>query len=229
MDVLEKKVPIPVKTYKDVEQEIENQYLFAKSSGAVSNANGKSDFLKKIGFGGSETTRSYKTAGLIEKYESAYSKRYKFITEDQIDAICEKFDLYVRDLIYFEGKIPDKNVVDLMNCWVDPIHVFEDINWVKKNITRGFEFWYNAFGVPMINVRDCKNHLSIIANKSMFSKQALYDQRRFPRIFVKDEKPAQSQVELDPIVLCKVEGGYLILTAWGDESNDELVANHNFN
>lgn len=33
----------------------------------------------------------------------------------------------------------------------------------------------------------------------------------------------------DPVVLKPVRGGYLILTAWGDEASDPLVVNQNFN
>lgn len=33
----------------------------------------------------------------------------------------------------------------------------------------------------------------------------------------------------DPVVLQPVKGGYLIITAWGDEASDELVVNQKFN
>lgn len=33
----------------------------------------------------------------------------------------------------------------------------------------------------------------------------------------------------DPVVLKPIKGGFLILTAWGDEASDELVVNHKFN
>jgi hypothetical protein len=33
----------------------------------------------------------------------------------------------------------------------------------------------------------------------------------------------------DPVVLFGVEGGYLIVTAWGDEASDEMVVNHKHN
>lgn len=33
----------------------------------------------------------------------------------------------------------------------------------------------------------------------------------------------------DPVVLKPIKGGYLILTAWGDEASDELVVNQKFN
>ena len=35
--------------------------------------------------------------------------------------------------------------------------------------------------------------------------------------------------DADPIILFKTKHGRLILTAWGDEANDELVANQNLN
>ena len=34
---------------------------------------------------------------------------------------------------------------------------------------------------------------------------------------------------MDPIILFKTNHGRLIITAWGDEANDELVANQNSN
>jgi len=37
------------------------------------------------------------------------------------------------------------------------------------------------------------------------------------------------KVELDPIFMLKNREGYIIITAWGDEANDELIANHNSN
>lgn len=33
----------------------------------------------------------------------------------------------------------------------------------------------------------------------------------------------------DPVVLQQVKGGYLIITAWGDEASDENVVNQLFN
>lgn len=43
------------------------------------------------------------------------------------------------------------------------------------------------------------------------------------------ELGAKGQVNLDPIVLCETKHGYIIITAWGDEANDELVVNQNKN
>lgn len=43
------------------------------------------------------------------------------------------------------------------------------------------------------------------------------------------EVEPKNQVDLDPIVLCRTKHGYLIITAWGDEANDELIINENHN
>jgi len=65
----------------------------------------------------------------------------------------------------------------------------------------------------------------IAAVKQMFSEDAFdKTQARIPK-FDKMEAPAKHEVDLDPIVLCRINGGYLIITAWGDEANDELVVN----
>jgi hypothetical protein len=44
-----------------------------------------------------------------------------------------------------------------------------------------------------------------------------------------NELIAKGQVDLDPIVMIKNYRGYIIITAWGDEANDELVVNQSLN
>ncbi len=63
--------------------------------------------------------------------------------------------------------------------------------------------------------------LEIAAVESLFSPMAFTTSRA--RILSTDEIEAQSQVDLDPIVLFKTLHGYLVITAWGDEANDELI------
>lgn len=46
---------------------------------------------------------------------------------------------------------------------------------------------------------------------------------------VKTSKGILSKVDDDPIVLCKVKHGYLIVTAWGNEASDVNVSNSIFN
>ena len=46
---------------------------------------------------------------------------------------------------------------------------------------------------------------------------------------IKRDEQSKFQVETDPIVLFKVNGGYLIVTAWGDEANHDFVVNNKLN
>lgn len=69
--------------------------------------------------------------------------------------------------------------------------------------------------------------LTICAVESLFNEDAWKEGKQ--RIIGKKEIEPKSQVDLDPIVLFEVKGGYLIVTAWGDESNDELIFNESLN
>ena len=78
-----------------------------------------------------------------------------------------------------------------------------------------------------------KNNVVLIAAvKELFSDDAFNVSDK--RIYKGDnsnlyEMPPRSQVDTDPIVLVETKDGYLIVTAWGDEANSEVVVNHNFN
>lgn len=64
------------------------------------------------------------------------------------------------------------------------------------------------------------NHALIDDN--MYLSEELYQEKE-------EEKRMKLLREEDPIVLCKVKGGYLIVTAWGDEASDPDVVNFNNN
>lgn len=85
---------------------------------------------------------------------------------------------------------------------------------------------------PMIKIQDfAKFQLSglieIASIKSLFSDKAF--EKSNDRIIGELEIEPKNQVDLDPIVLCRTKHGYLIITAWGDEANDELVLNETLN
>lgn len=69
--------------------------------------------------------------------------------------------------------------------------------------------------------------IQIVAVESLFSKEAFAETR--DRIISTPQKASTFEVDLDPIVLCKINIGQVVVTAWGDEANDELVVNQNFN
>jgi hypothetical protein len=76
--------------------------------------------------------------------------------------------------------------------------------------------------------------LKICATKNMFSFESMQDSSRFlnyerNKESIKRDEQSKFQVETDPIVLFKVNGGYLIVTAWGDEANHDFVVNNKLN
>ena len=81
--------------------------------------------------------------------------------------------------------------------------------------------------INTINNTNGYSPLTICAVESLFNQDAWKEGKQ--RIIGKKEIEAKSQVDLDPIVLFEVEGGYLIVTAWGDEANDELIFNESLN
>lgn len=82
-------------------------------------------------------------------------------------------------------------------------------------------------GINTTNLAVTYSPLTICAVESLFNQDAWKEGKQ--RIIGKKEIEAKSQVDLDPIVLFEVEGGYLIVTAWGDEANDELIFNESLN
>jgi len=83
-----------------------------------------------------------------------------------------------------------------------------------------------AWGVQATNGVDKNNNRMVIAAiKDLFLEDAFatttkrIDKGEFA------EPVAKQQVDMDPIVMYETNDGYLIITAWGDEANDDLVAN----
>jgi hypothetical protein len=79
-----------------------------------------------------------------------------------------------------------------------------------------------------------QNDNSWIANIEIAAVQTLFTQSAFERDNSRlgnqtNELTATGQVDLDPIVMIKNYRGYIIITAWGDEANDELVVNQQLN
>lgn len=77
------------------------------------------------------------------------------------------------------------------------------------------------------NMPDPLSYLEIAAVPSLFAAGAW--EKGNERILSQEQLQATGQVDLDPIVMLRNPKGYIIITAWGDEANDELVVNQNMN
>lgn len=90
----------------------------------------RAERLEKIGFIQSEDVRnatgirqaiadvkerkqmSEKIASTIEYYRTAY-QFLKFLTEDEMERICEKYGLIFAPVSAYRGQVPDKNIIDI--------------------------------------------------------------------------------------------------------------------
>ena len=238
---------ITTKTFREVHAEIENEHLFLQQNHDIKNFYDKADFLSKIGFENSIATKLYSAIAenhdVANEYAEKYLGQYKFILKPQLERVCEKYNLFVRGANFFLGDIPEKNIKDMMN-----FSIF--VKDLPKNSRERFENWLTKYRRRDAWVEESPSHykgidlnskipieilqpigigdlIKIAAIKNLFDERAFAESHA--RILNNTELPARHQVELDPIVLCETRHGYIIITAWGDEANDELVVNQNHN
>ena len=147
--------------------------------------------LKKI-------EESKKIKSIIEYYSFKYPFN-KFINEESVIRICEKYGLILTSVDRFIGSIPEKNQKEIINFKVD-----------KKDLP----FHHDKESDYIIGVG-----LLIIATK---------DQLNMKNARVQGHKLVDI-VKEDPIVLQPVREGYLIVSAWGIEASDKEVQNPRFN
>ena len=231
------------KTFKDVHQDIDNEFIFLKQNHNTQDFRKKGDFLIKVGFKNSIATRLYKAISdnpyRAQEYEKKYFGQYKFLLKPQLERLCEKYDLYVRTPEFFLGDIPEKNFSDIMGFKVDirDLPNFDHLSYEKqleivRNIKKSLNIYdplnenYHHFNLSIEHIRGMDrelniNTIQIAAVKKLFDEKAF--EKSDARILGMPELEPIHQVELDPIVLCEVNGGYIVVTAWGDEANDELL------
>lgn len=165
--------------------------------------------LIKLGFNNEKNISSFKEE--MRKIEESkkikstieyYSFKYpfnKFINEDSVVRICEKYGLLLTNVDRFIGGIPEKNQKEIINFKVDKIDL-------PHSYTKESEY---IGGTTLL----------IVATK---------DQLNMKNARVQGHKLVDI-VKEDPIVLQPVKNGYLIVSAWGIEASDKEVQNSRFN
>lgn len=246
--------PRDIKTvsFREVHQDLENENLFLKQTHDIKSFKEKGDFLRSIGFNNSISTKIYSSLSenqkVINEYERKYHGIFKFILEPQLERICEKYNLYVRSLDLFLADIPEENIKHMMNFKVHIedldnsdrlIEVLDSLKLLHIIQNIGAPGDFNNYlpislsdltrALSLAKSRGFRiyNPLEIAAVESMFHEKAFASSRS--RILDTAELSAKSQVDLDPIVLLKTKHGRIIITAWGDEANDETVLNNKLN
>lgn len=234
---------IETKSFHEVHKDLENEVLFLDKNHNINDFKEKANFLLDIGFNNSIATKIYLAISdnhsIINDYKIKYKNIYKFILEPQLERICEKYNLYVRPTEHFLGDIPEKNIKDIMgfSVYLDDLPLTnEHREAIISNLSKNVLQHPDTFGIQKtkiaISINDFKTYhleslIEIASIKSLFSEKAFEFSNK--RIIGNTEIEPKNQVDLDPIVLCKTKHGYLIITAWGDEANDELVFNADMN
>lgn len=162
-----------------------------------------------------EIQLSKEKAELIRYYKKEYPF-HKFLTEEELDRICDKYDLVYASVEKYIKDIPEKNLRDIETMKEirerDMVESEYKVNNCKVTAEDYHMYLNRSAGVYSFQeIR--KDGYFIAAPKSHFDLKGLTKKGKG---FFKPE---------DPIVFKYVKGGILVVTKWGDEANDELLTN----
>jgi hypothetical protein len=174
-------------------------------------------------------------ANLVEaiNYFSFKYPNYKFITEESVKRICKKYNLVYGSVANYIGTVPDENLKHIEDfkikeedeCFlVQQRYPFASAGTIDECYTTlngAKEFKNQSKSLVFTFIDKCP--LEIVAPLKDFNMEGKE---------VKNHKISKIEIP-DPIVLKPVifnnQKHYLIVTAWGLEAADELVANANHN
>jgi len=200
---------------------------FTRSKAAVD-----ADTVKKL------KSEKKKEAETVEYFRTFYPHN-KFITEELVKKICEKYNLVFGDINYYKGDVPEKNISEI-----------ESFKLREEDKDDCYD--YESYS-------DISNLLGMQDRSSLFNLRSIDAERMYQRAMMRQQMPRYGatpngkkeqkgfkicapendfdmrhmirsghKIELhipDPIVLQPVKGGYLIVSKWGIESEDDSLVN----
>jgi hypothetical protein len=185
----------------------------------------KSKRLERLGF--TKSSGCVKALGK-EELPVYYRKEYpflKFITREQLEAICEKYGLIYAEVFNYIGEIPGKNLQEIEQA--QPLNEEDkfDGDFIYKELKKKLEEQKaNRRGIDVFNqglydhltsvpyemrVKRYAGTLFIAANKEFFDLENM-----------KNIKGSHGYAPKDPIVFRWCRGGILVISKWGAEAND---------
>ena len=211
----------------------------------------KAERLKKVGFRQSNEIKKWEhikmtkdLAALIQYYQMNYPNN-KFITEEQVSAICKKYNLSCGPVDRYKGFVPEtklKMVEDFSVKKQDRCEILcrnvkfsyiysqeREIKEAKQQHPDGIFPISSYSSTPMINVAYISS-FDLIENQNLVicaptKDMDLVGLSKIGALFM-----SLTTVNVpDPVVLQPVKGGFLIVCAWGDEASDEIVVNQKMN
>lgn len=182
---------------------------------------------------------------------------YKFITVESVKKICEKYNLVYGPVSRYIGTVPDKNLEEIDNfkiakedeCYEEVVHYqFPRFDTTTKHLR------FCSSEVIDAEKRDRENYYKGLSGADMhraitvrnpFDSHSYQETTLLPLEIcaplkdfnmkdheIKDFKLSKIEIP-DPVVLkpvhYKSNKYYLVVSAWGVESSDELVVNQRMN
>jgi hypothetical protein len=165
-----------------------------------------------------EIKMSKEQIDLLNYYKKEYPLN-KFITEEQVKIICHKYNLVCGDVTRFKGFVPEKNLREIERF---------KLKSKDENPDRSLCTWGENEGKMFNDKGDAGRRYSgiykLLKGTSVLEICAPVKDMDTSGLRIEDGYRLVKHVP-DPVVLQPVNGGYLILTAWGDEASDPLVVN----
>lgn len=203
-------------------KEVEKSDIQTLLSLGFGNAKNVQIHVQKI----SEARDAKSTLDLIGSYKEKYPF-VKFITSKCVTAVCEKYNLYLAEANKFIGEIPAKNQKEIIAFRVKSGDIRE-----PQSGSGFMQGWvtFDRSEVSFERMRGAAEERKIESEKMVSGKHLrIIAPLNQLRMNSRDQIRNREIISTDPIVLQPVEGGYLIVTAWGKESHDEQIQNEALN
>lgn len=191
-------------------------------------------------------------ADLVKEYSIKYPLN-KFILEKDVKSICEKYSLVCGGINLFKGFVPEKNLKEIeafQNQYefdrlalLTSYNIYEEeqiIDLSKHKLTKSKGGDYvlrlngltdfiqvgenydgiNFFGSINVDGEILSGRIQIIGLQICAPAKDM----NLDDMTIEEGYKVRQNIP-DPVVLQPVKGGYLIITAWGDEASDPIVVN----
>jgi len=190
-------------------------------------------------------SESERIAKVVKYYRDKYPL-YKFILDRDVEAICEKYGLIHGKVSRYIGFVPEANLREIEAFSIDVRDrriVRVPLGWglgdkISLSLEHTQAYWREKEKerekLASSNDLITRHSLSMMAaqmnqtitriEEELSIAAPMKDFTLAPGEKIKGRRIVTKAVP-DPVVLCAVAEGYLIVTAWGDEASDPLVQN----
>ncbi len=178
-------------------------------------------------------------ANLIEYYQQHYPNN-KFVNEATVKHICEKYGLLCAEVGYYKADVPEKNLTEIENFKLREEDMFTrssrqdymDVYMQQRLMQAQSRIRFMGDGLftqsqqspSILNPPQEDKNYKVKPTLKICAPEKDFDTTHL----IKNGHNLELHIP-DPIVLQPVNGGYLIVSKWGLEGQDETLVNEKFN